>query len=68
MNIQQYTELKNSEIDALNAIDIQYVNPKTLFKKTEFQDLTEAQCLTKAIELGWRWDVSKGKYFRIIGY
>ena len=68
MNIQQYKDFKNSDIEAFQAIDTQYVSQKTLFKKTEFQGLTEDECLTKAIELGWRWDISTGKYYRIVGY
>lgn len=69
MNIQQYKKLKDNEIEAMMAIGTQYVSPKTLFKKTEFKDLTEEEdCWKKAIELGWRFDSRTGKFYRIIGY
>ena len=68
MNIQQYKKLKDSEIEAMMAVDTQYVSPKTLFKKTEFKGLTEEDCWKKAIELGWRFDIRTGKFYRIIGY
>jgi hypothetical protein len=68
MNIQHYKDLKSSDIEGLQAVDTLYVTPNTLFKKTEFQGLTEDERLTKAIELGWRWDIPTGKYYRIIGY
>lgn len=68
MNITQYKELKNHEIEAFREIDTQYVSKETLFKKSEFEGLTEDERLTKTIELGWRWDIITGKYYRIIGY
>ncbi len=68
MNINQYKELKNSEIEAFRYIDTQLVSKETLFKKSEFDNLDHDNCLKKAIELGWRWDNNTGKYYRIIGY
>lgn len=68
MNITNYKELKNHEIEAFRAIDTQFVSKETLFKKSEFKGLTVDECHSKAIEVGWRWDILTGKYYRVIGY
>lgn len=67
MNIVQYKKLKESGIEAFSSETL-YVSPKTLFRKSEFAGLTVEECSAKAIELGWRWDFIKGKYYRVIGY
>lgn len=68
MNIEQYKELKNSDIEALRAVDMQYVSRETLFKKSEFSGLSEEEQASKAYDLGWRWDIRTSRYFRIAGY
>ena len=64
MNIEQYKALKQHEIEAFRTEYI-YVSPKTLFRMEEFKGLSEDECLTKAIFLGWRFDMTKGKYYRM---
>lgn len=68
MNITCYQEMKRHDLDAFRAIDSQYVSKDVLFKKSEFEGLSDEERLTKAIEHGWRWDITTGKYYRIIGY
>ena len=68
MNIEQYKTLKASELEALRTVDTLYVSKQTLFKKKEFRGLSEEECWDKAIELGWRWDLAMGKFYRSIGY
>lgn len=65
MNIKQYQALRENDIETFRAEYI-YVSPKTLFRKEDFKGLSKDECLTKAISLGWRWDMSKGKYYRMI--
>lgn len=49
-------------------VEVLYVSSKTLFRHSSFTDLSESECRTKALEDGWRWDLSSGKYYRIKGY
>ncbi|MCQ4924946.1 hypothetical protein NE686_17735 [Tissierella carlieri] len=64
MNIKQYKALKEHELEAFRTEYI-YVSPRTLFRKEEFKGLSEGECLSKAISLGWRWDINRGKYYKM---
>jgi hypothetical protein len=40
-----------------------------LFDRTEFQHFTEHEHKASyAVDLGWRWNVDNGKWYRIRGY
>lgn len=40
------------------------VTPSTLFKKAEFQGLSQTQQWEKAIANGWRFDMLLNKFFK----
>lgn len=40
------------------------VTPSTLFKKSEFQGLSETQQWEKAIDSGWRFDMILNKFYK----
>ncbi|WP_164553428.1 hypothetical protein [Brevibacillus marinus] len=39
-----------------------------LFMQEEFIGLSYADAWEKAIDLGWRWDIQQGHWYRIKGY
>jgi hypothetical protein len=42
------------------------VTPATLFKKKDYQGLTDIKQWQKAIDSGWRFDMNLNKFYRLI--
>lgn len=62
-----------SESRLINGVSIpilqyQRVSPKTLFKMETYKGLSEDEAWSKALTLGWGWDMCYGKFYRVIGY
>jgi hypothetical protein len=42
------------------------VTPSTLFKKKDYQGLTDIKQWQKAFDSGWRFDMNLNKFYRLI--
>lgn len=44
------------------------ISSEILFQEEAYEGLTHAEACNKAIELGWRWDIARGHWYRLQGY
>ena len=47
-------------------LDYIHISTEALFSRAEFESLTHQDKLSKAIELGWRWDYHRGEYYMAV--